>query len=517
MSHRLDIELTSARDDGSWTWRAAGARQPKGVLDGSLLYAGAKAGDVVRAEADVEIDGITVTLVYPPKERRDETSDRLQIIGPPRREEPLVKYAPGAESRTGQRRPRPERSGGEGPRPGRGDRRERPPRPDGGEHRDQRVPHADHGDRPPRRDRPSGPDRPDRGERPARTDRPDRPARTDRPDRGERSARTDERRSPRPARPDDSRTPRPPARPQPERPRQRRLQPGRTRRDAVLAELPEEHRPIAEEVLRGGLPAVRRAIEAENTKAASAGRSPVAADALLAIAEELLPKLRYADWLDRAEAAILDLDTVAVRDLRSVVTSADTVVRDETGRALVGQLRAALDKRTNAIRDEWVREIGELVEAGRLVRALRISGRPPEPGMRFDAELATRLSDAAGTALAADTPPDRWVALLDAVALSPVRRTVHPGGLPAGAGDDVLQAARNAAGRVPALAKLLGIGIPPPPGPPRRPLRPPPPPPPTAPSDRAEVGRPAPVVPEPEQSESSPLVSEPTRSERAGE
>jgi hypothetical protein len=49
---RLEIELTSARGDGTWTWRAAGARQPKGELDGSLLAAGAKVGDVVRVEAE---------------------------------------------------------------------------------------------------------------------------------------------------------------------------------------------------------------------------------------------------------------------------------------------------------------------------------------------------------------------------------------------------------------------------------------------------------------------------------
>ena len=41
MSRRIEIELTSARPDGTWTWRAAGAQRPKGVLDGSILPAGA--------------------------------------------------------------------------------------------------------------------------------------------------------------------------------------------------------------------------------------------------------------------------------------------------------------------------------------------------------------------------------------------------------------------------------------------------------------------------------------------
>ena len=61
MPRRIEVELTSRRDDGTWTWRAAGARQPKGELEGRLLPSGAKVGDVVRAEADFDVEGITVT------------------------------------------------------------------------------------------------------------------------------------------------------------------------------------------------------------------------------------------------------------------------------------------------------------------------------------------------------------------------------------------------------------------------------------------------------------------------
>ncbi|MGI9034142.1 MAG: hypothetical protein ACR2HY_10820, partial [Acidimicrobiales bacterium] len=65
---RIDIELTSSQPDGTWTWRAAGARQPKGVLDGSLLDAGARAGGVPRAECGVDLDGTRVAsfLASPP-------------------------------------------------------------------------------------------------------------------------------------------------------------------------------------------------------------------------------------------------------------------------------------------------------------------------------------------------------------------------------------------------------------------------------------------------------------------
>src|SRR3954470_20001884 len=103
MSRRIDIELTSARDDGTWTWRGAGARQPKGVLDGSVLYPGARAGDVVRAEADFEIEGITIISVIPPREKRAET-ERLEIIGPPRDLSPVTSSLVPKRERDGERR-----------------------------------------------------------------------------------------------------------------------------------------------------------------------------------------------------------------------------------------------------------------------------------------------------------------------------------------------------------------------------------------------------------------------------
>ena len=87
MSRRIEVELTSEREDGSWTWRAAGARQPRGVLDGSLLYQGAKAGDVVRADADFEVDGIFITAVLPPKAGGRREPERLEVIGPSRPQE----------------------------------------------------------------------------------------------------------------------------------------------------------------------------------------------------------------------------------------------------------------------------------------------------------------------------------------------------------------------------------------------------------------------------------------------
>lgn len=418
MARRIDIELTSAREDGTWTWRAAGAKQPKGTLDGKLLYDGAAVGDVVRAEAEFEIDGIFITAVSPPKEKKRAEPQRLEVVGPPREHQGVTtSLAPKRE------RPRRDRDGEpRPPREGRGPRKE--------QDRD-RTP------RPPRdRDR----------ERPARPDRPERPA--------------------------------PPPKP-------KKLVPLNVHRAAVLESLSPEQRPVAEQVLRGGLPAVRRAVDAQNAELREKGESEVKADALVAMAEELLPRLKAADWRDRAEAAVKDVDEIALRDLRSVVTGAEAVARDDETRLLAGTLREALERRLVKVREEWVTEITRCLDDGRLVRALRVSARPPDPGTRFPAEVATRLAEAAGGALAPDATPDRWAVILDAVAGSPVRRQVTPTGLPPEPGEQLLQTAKQASGLVPALAKLLGMDMPPPP--PKAVRRPPPPPKPTTPeSSRSE-------------------------------
>ncbi len=83
VARRIEIELTSARPDGTWTWRAAGALQPKGTLDASVLYNEARVGDVVRAEAEFGIDGITVVSVEPPRSPEAADPNRIELLERP--------------------------------------------------------------------------------------------------------------------------------------------------------------------------------------------------------------------------------------------------------------------------------------------------------------------------------------------------------------------------------------------------------------------------------------------------
>ncbi len=424
---RIDVELTSAREDGSFTWRAAGAKQPKGVVGGSLLYGGAKVGDVVRAEADFDVEGISIVSVVPPPQAaaRAEAA-RIEIVGTGRE-------APGVTSSALSR----ER--------GRADGEHQGGRPE------RSGPRSDRGDRPGGSGGPRGADRGDRrGPRPERSDRPERGSR---PDRSERAAPAEGASRP-------ERAPRPTGA---DRTRPKRLSPASTHRDAYLATLVPEQQVVAELLLRGGIPAVRAAVSQQNQNRPE-GAPAIDADPLVNLAENMLPAVRQAEWRDRAEAAKAALDEVGLRDLRAIVTAGDASARDETSKALAAELRDGLERRTRADRETWIAEITSCLADGKVVRALRLSSRPPDPSTKVPADLLEQLRKCANAALGPETPQDRWAALLEAVIASPVRRSVEPTGLPPQAGPALQLAARQAAGRIPALAALLGVDLPPPPG-----------------------------------------------------
>ena len=226
---------------------------------------------------------------------------------------------------------------------------------------------------------------------------------------------------------------------------------------------------MAEQLLKGGIPAVRHAIEEQNSRARAEQRPEVTPGPLLALAEQLLPVVTLASWKDRAASARAAGKDVPLRELRSIVASSSTVTLDDEGTEMAAALRTALDQRVTALRQRWVDRITSALDEGKTVDAVRASIRPPEPAARLSSDLAVRLAEAAGQAMSADTPPEEWLALLAVVVDSPVRRTVKPAGLPAGADEAVLAEARKASGYVPELARLMGIPIPPPPGP-RRPV-----------------------------------------------
>ena len=433
MSRRIEIELTSARPDGTWTWRAAGAREPKGVLGSAILSSDAKVGDLLRAEVEIELDGTTVLNTSPVKTKADK-------IG-------LLEILPSStpfEAVTSQLA-----KGTRGDRGDRGDRRDRPPRrPDS-----DRAPRAD-SDRHPRRDgaRPAGPGGPAGdsagGDRSPRRD-------SDRPARVPGDAAGGERRDRRP-RPNFTPPPELPQRPKP-----KRLKPGRAHRSAVLADLPEAQRPVAERALQGGIPAVRQAVQEQNVRLRAEGKEEIPAAGLIQMAEQLLPKLRVAEWLDRAEAAQADLAELALPDLRSVVASGEdpVVARDETTRALAAELKQALIARQESETLLWLDDITAALGVGRVIRALKLSSQPPKAGIRFPPELATRLADGATASLTPDAMADRWAAVIEAAAFAPVRALIKPTAPPTQITDELTATMKRLAPALPHIAALFGIEV----------------------------------------------------------
>ena len=416
---RMKSQLTSARDDGDWTWRAHGARQPKGSIGRDLVPDGAAVGDVLRVEVDQFMDGIEVTSVLRGQAERT-GAESLEIIGSGRNEPLVTTKLTGRRGRRGDDDRRDGRREG-----GRGQRRD--------------------GDRRPRRDGEGRGDR-DRGPRSA-ADRKDGDQRRGREGTGRDGDRRGGRSSQR------SRT----AATADTKARARRLRPRRTHRKAAIAALPEDQRRLAQLLVRDGVPGLRTAIEAQN-KAAEADSQPgIPADLLLKLAERIHPALRSADWQDRAEAALAGVADVDLRDLRSVVVAAESAFRTDENRALADQLREALTARVEREQQTWQAEVASAIEEDRVVRALRLSSRPPKAGAPLPGPVLDRLAAMADASLTSETGQDRWATVLDAVALSPVHLRVVPAGLPTEPGDQLLDVVKRVSMSVPAIAAAFGI------------------------------------------------------------
>ena len=402
MSKRIDIELTSNRGDGTWTWRAAGAKTPKGTLNGAILDAGTKIGDTIKVEADFDLDGVEILSLVKTKEKAVR-GNLLQILGSEKEFQPVTQKL------------------------------------------------AEKGkDRKPKRD----------GDRKPRRDSDKRPARDGA--QGEKSGDRRPRRAPFTAPPE-----------LPKRPAAKRLKPKRVHRAAVLDTLPVEQRGVAERALTGGIKAVRDAVKEQNEQLKKEGKPLVPAEGLISMAQELLPKLRVAEWLDKAEAAKADIELLDLRDLRQVVVGADDpmVVRDETTRSLAAELKAALKTRQEVEQTRWLEDIKSALAVSRVIRALKISSEPPKAGQPFPADLGTQLAAAASASLASETAPDRFSAVLEAIAFSPVRGQVKLAAAPPITNESMLSTVKRVAPLVPQIASIFGVAVAPGANSPR-PLRP---------------------------------------------
>ena len=395
-------------------------------MAGDLIAFAANVGDELNVEAEFHMDGIEIIEAFDPKGKRP-LPETLEILGSGR-DQPLVTTQLVANRKNRDR-----------------DR--------------------DSGDRRGRQDRRGGGDRRDRDRREARRD-------------------------------DD-------------RPKAKRLRPARTHRQALMDSLPEEQKPVAEKMMRDGIASVEQALRDQRKKARDAAQAkkkaakeaseseaeakpeeapqaeadseakpapePEAeakpreapasepADEFLAAARKLLPQMRSAEWRDRVEAALAEIDDIDLRDLRSVVVAAEDGATDDEAKAMAEELRNKLTERVDREHAEWLAEVAATLADGRMVRALRLSSRPPKAGVPLPQDMVNRLTEAASAALASDTPSKRWITVLGAVAFSPVRRTVQPQGIPENPDKELLAEVTKLSERVPHIAALFGIEPTPPP------------------------------------------------------
>ena len=428
MSRRIEIEITSLNGDVA-TWRAAGAKLPKGVLSAALVPGGPVVGAVYRADVEQFMEGMEVLSVMAPKTASplDPRKERIELIVS-EKSTPDVTVTYASKGR-GPRRDSDER--GESRRDG----AKRGARPGAKERSSERGP---------RPDRPSG-------DRPAseRGPRPDRP-RTERP-RGDRPG--GERR------PGRERTGVPGAPPV-----------ATTFRNAFLATLSPEQLPVAEQLLRGGMPSVRTAVAEQNKNATAQGRPTIDPGTIDRIAEDLLPKTTLAMWKDRAAGALGAGKELRLRDLRAVVTSAKTTNLDDEARTQLKELQGALTTRLEILRTQWTERLDAAMKSNNVAEALRLVARPPDMSTRVSSETATALVALVSAALTADQNVATWTELVNLTVETSIRRNVKPQGIPADESCRAL-AVKNA-GAIPEFAKLLGMKVPPPPPPTRAPHRP---------------------------------------------
>ena len=147
------------------------------------------------------------------------------------------------------------------------------------------------------------------------------------------------------------------------------------------------------------------------------------------------------------------------------------VARDESTREIAATLKEALVTKQEKELNLWFGDIDAAIGVGRVVRALKLSSQPPKAGVRFPAELAAKLAEAATGNLTADALPDRWSAVLEAVAFSPVRAQVTPAAKPAQENDELLATVKRLGSLLPQIAALFGIVVDPK-AQPAKPLRP---------------------------------------------
>lgn len=370
MSYKINIELTSQRPDGIFTWRVKGAKNPKGVVSPELLPENSSVKDELIAEVEYLMDGVSIIRVDKlPEPESNSTKEILRLDGP----------APSLEKKAIKNQ-------------------KKGPRKEAG-----------------RRVKEDG-DISFKGSRGRRDLTKSRNA--------------------------------------------KRESLGKNVKE-FLESLDPAHQIIARKLLRGGISALKRAIEEQNKKARESNQPELMEEPILKIADELLPRVRKALWLDKCDNLLQREDKAGLKDLRALITSAQ--IEDEKDRELLVRLRSLLADVQKKTQSKFSEELAKEIEQGNLREALELLSSPPDASLVIEKKYTDKLIALCNTKIEELRNKDEFLDLLRLILKSPIRRQIELTKLPQGFTREDLRFLASVSSQIPSLVGLLGIKLPPPP------------------------------------------------------
>ena len=378
---KIDVEITSQREDGDWTWRAVGAREPKGSVEASLLPDNLTVGPQFSVETEHFLDGIVVTKVIE-KKQESEKGETLEILGSGKQADLVTT----------------------------------------------RLTKSKKGKKPSKRSPSSNSRTDERNKSKKSFVKKDAPLSAKRRKPQNEKKKTDHK-----------------------FPKSKRLKAKRRHRNEAIKNLPDDMKRVAEILLRKGIPGLRDSIRAQNEIAKKTGEPEIPEELLLKLAEQVYPDLRTAEWLDRADGALRGIETVDLRDIRSVIVASESVQKNDEVRTLAENLKEGFNKRVDTDQKKWLKEVITTLKEGRVVRALRLSSRPPKAGFPLPEDLLNSLTEATNSALSADVTQSRWGTIAEAAAFSPVHDRVIPVGVPKNPNEELLKIIRRISSKAPSI------------------------------------------------------------------
>ena len=386
---KIDVEITSQREDGDWTWRAVGAREPKGTVEASLLPDDLSVGTQFSVETEHFLDGIVVTKVFD-KKQDSEKGETLEILGSGK-EADLVTTQLGKSKK---------------------------------------------GKKPSKRS-PSSKSRTDERNK----NKKDFVKKDKKPSAAQRKTRNETKKT-------DHKFP-----------KSKRLKAKRRHRNEAIKNLPDDMKRVGEILLHKGIPGLRDSINTQNESAKKAGEPEIPEQLLLKLAEQVYPDLRTAEWLDRADGALRGMETVDLRDIRSVIVASETVQKNDEVRSLAEKLKEGFNKRVDSDQKKLRKEVITTLKEGRVVRALRLSSRPPKAGFPLPEDLLNSLTEATNNALSAEVTQSRWGTIAEAAAFSPVHDRVIPVGVPKEPNEELIKIIRRISSKAPSIVNKFDASV----------------------------------------------------------